>query len=83
MKNFYEADGEFQCGHVRFVMVTRILLTIDRRVCIVHHDLCVKTVYYMFSLFLYGNINNRAGRWGVQEALPNRASKNYGPQKKL
>jgi hypothetical protein len=26
---------------------------------------------------------NRAGPWGVQEALPNRASKNYGPQKKL
>jgi len=23
----------------------------------------------------------RAGPWGVQEALPNRASKNYGPKK--
>ena len=25
----------------------------------------------------------KAGSWGVQEALLNRASKNYGPKKKL
>jgi hypothetical protein len=28
-------------------------------------------------------VTNKAGPWGVQEALPNQASKNYGPKKKL